>query len=264
MINHKIKIPKKISKNKIISYFNSYGLEILTKFQNPNSQTYKLEIKKSAYKPEIEDLYRIHQFIILNKRITALEFGCGWSTLVILHALMINRRKYSKKILKLRYNNPFELFVLDNERKFLNIARKRINSYTKLNSSYVKFNFSPVEMCTFNNQICNNYKKLPLVNPDFIYLDGPDQFQIKNSVKGINIGHNDFMPMNCDILYLEPFLKPGTIVLTDGRTSNFRFLVNNLKRNWVFEENYEFDQHTLYLNEKPLGAPNLSQLKFYQ
>ena len=35
-------------------------------------------------------------------------------------------------------------------------------------------------MSTFNNRICTQYKNLPLCNPDFIYLDGPDQFNIKN------------------------------------------------------------------------------------
>ena len=28
-------------------------------------------------------------------------------------------------------------------------------------------------MSTFNGRICTQYKKLPLCNPDFIYLDGP-------------------------------------------------------------------------------------------
>ena len=119
-------------------------------------------------------------------------------------------------------------------------------------------------MSIFENRICNIYKKLPLVNPDFIYLDGPDQFKVKNNVNGINIGHSDFMPMNADILLIEPFLKPGTIILTDGRTSNFRFLCSNLKRDWKYYEDFKNDQHYLYLKEKPLGRPNLNQLLFYK
>ena len=60
-------------------------------------------------------------------------------------------------------------------------------------------------MTTFNGRICTEYKKLPLCNPDFIYLDGPDQFNVKGNVNGINTGHKDLMPMICDILKIENF-----------------------------------------------------------
>ena len=117
-------------------------------------------------------------------------------------------------------------------------------------------------MKLIHNSICNTYATLPLVNPDIIYLDGPDQFNVKKKINGINIGHPDFMPMNADIMLIEPFLKPGTIIITDGRTSNFRFLTANLKRNWSYFEDSKNDQHYLYLKEPPLGKPNLNQLKF--
>ena len=239
-------------------------MEILINSYLKDNQKNKLKIQKATYKPELKDLYSLHEFIILNRRITVLEFGCGWSSLVILNALRINKSKYSKRISTLRFHNPFELFAIDNEKKFLNIAKNRVKKVLKDHYKFAKFYFSDAQMDTHNNQICNSYKKLPLVNPDFIYLDGPDQFKIKNKIKNINIGHPDFMPMNSDILYLEPFLKPGTIILTDGRTANFRFLINNLKRNWVYKENFDSDQHYLFLNEEPLGFPNLNQLKFYK
>ena len=31
----------------------------------------------------------------------------------------------------LRRNNPFEIFILENEKKFLNITKKRINEFNK-------------------------------------------------------------------------------------------------------------------------------------
>ena len=67
-------------------------------------------------------------------------------------------------------------------------------------------------------------KKIPKINPDFIYLDGPDQFNIKGKINGFNINQNDLMPMTSDILKIEHFLKPGTIIIVDGRASNSRFL----------------------------------------
>ena len=40
------------------------------------------------------------------------------------------------------------------------------------------------------------------------------------------------MPMLCDILKFEHFLTPGTIILSDGRSANIRFLLSNFQRNW--------------------------------
>ena len=58
-------------------------------------------------------------------------------------------------------------------------------------------------MTTYKSIISTEYKKLPLCNPDFIYLDGPDQFNIKGHCNGISIRHIDMMPMNSDILKIE-------------------------------------------------------------
>ena len=49
------------------------------------------------------------------------------------------------------------------------------------------------------------YKRLPLINPDLIYLDGPSLFNVKGSINGISTAHPDFMPMSCDILKIESF-----------------------------------------------------------
>ena len=57
------------------------------------------------------------------------------------------------------------------------------------------------------------------------------------------------MPMSCDILKIEYFLRPGTIIVIDGRTSNYRFLKNNLQRKWKSFDDYEHDQYFLILEE---------------
>ena len=107
--------------------------------------------------------------------------------------------------------------------------------------------------------------KFPLVNPDFIYLDGPDQFNINNSKKiNFNIDHLDLMPMSSDILKIEFFLVPGTIVVSDGRSANVEFLLKNFKRDWIHYYDRDFDQHILYLNSQSLGKLNDMQLNFYK
>ena len=118
-------------------------------------------------------------------------------------------------------------------------------------------------MDDFNGRICTSFKNLPTINPDFIYLDGPDQFNVKGNINGINIGHKDFMPMTSDLLKIEHYLKPGTIIVVDGRAANSRFLRSNFQRKWFYFYNSINDQHVFCLEEKPLGNLNKQQLNFY-
>ena len=67
------------------------------------------------------------------------------------------------------------------------------------------------------------------------------------------------MPMACDILKLENFYTPGTIIVVDGRGANAKFLKDNFKRNWLYK--YECDQHCFYLNDPVLGKHNKNQQK---
>ena len=44
-----------------------------------------------------------------------------------------------------------------------------------------------------------------------------------------------------DIIKIEYFLTPGTIIITDGRTANAQFLKDNFQRNWI----YEYDKNLI-------------------
>ena len=256
---NKLKKPKKISLEKIKNYFLSVGLKRLVK----DYENLQKKGGHTVYPPDLFDLYRIHKFIILNRRISTLEFGSGWSTIVIAHALNINKNNFLKKILKkkLRFSNPFKHYVLENEKKFLNITKKRTKSYLK--NINVNYFYSENVMSIYKNRICSEYKKLPQVNPDFVYLDGPDQFNIKNKKNNLTIAHKDMMPMNSDLIKIEYFLTPGTIILTDGRTANANFLRNSFQRHWKYKFFPEHDQSLFLLCDKPLGKYNLEQLKLY-
>ena len=72
------------------------------------------------------------------------------------------------------------------------------------------------------------------------------------------------MPMICNILKFEHFLTPGTIIVSDGRTANVRFLKSNFQRNWKHYYKKEMDQHYFILNETSLGKWNDEQLKYYK
>ena len=98
-----------------------------------------------------------------------MEFGSGWSTLILYYGINELKRKYENEI-NFRRSNPFELFVLENEKKYLNITKKRINNFINERnySSKVNFFFSNVNMTTYNGKIATEYENLPLCNPDFI------------------------------------------------------------------------------------------------
>ena len=76
------KVPKKASKKELISFFKYYKLEKLIKLGSLPDESVNSLLVKKPYKPELEDLYRLFKMIILNKRTTVLEFGCGWSSLI--------------------------------------------------------------------------------------------------------------------------------------------------------------------------------------
>ncbi len=258
-----IKIPKKIDYKKAKQFFKSIDLDFLNKLSL--NETEKIKDKRYELKPhipEIIDLYRIYKFITLNKRINVLEYGTGYSSLVIAKALNDNKVRYLKNTKDLRFKKKFFLSIVDNEKKFINISKKRIKQMIKLNN--FKFFYSENHMTTFNGRLCSEYVNHPSLNPDFIYLDGPDQFNIKGKINGMTLNNHEMSPMSCDILKYENLLCPGTIILVDGRSLNSRFLRDNLKRKWKIIEDVSHDQSIFYLNEKTLGYFNNKQLKFYR
>ena len=258
-----IKIPKKPSKKEIIKFFKQKKLnKLITESQN-NSLNVNQLVSKKTYKPELLDLYNLYWIIRLNKRITSLEFGCGWSSLIIAKALNDNKSLYLKKTLKLRRNYKFKNFIIDNEIKFLRITKKKIGNFDKklLNNSI--FNFSKCRVKQNNFNYVTEFDNLPKINPDFIYLDGPDQFNIYKSKDGYNINNKDLTPMSADILKIEFFLNPGTIILIDGRGANANFLKTKFLRKWKYKYLKSLDQHIFYLNEKPYGVHSENLKNFF-
>jgi len=264
-----LKFKKPTSKNikYLENFFIKKGLKILVDQSKKKEPTVNQMRQDEPAMPELDDLYNLYQYILINKRTTVLEFGSGWSTLIFSLVLRELRNKFSNEVKLLRRNNPFELFVIENEKKYLNITRNRIqkfNKYLKINDPIkINYHLTDVEMSTFNDRICTQYKKLPLCNPDFIYLDGPSQFNVKKDINGINTRHKDMMPMVSDILKLEHFYTPGTIIVCDGRAANAKFLRDNFQRNWKYLSDKKSDQHIFYLDDPILGKYNELQIKFY-
>ena len=249
----KIKIPKFPKEIIILNLLNSIGLN--NEFLNKQSD--------NVLGPNLKKIFFLYKLVTLNKRLNVIEFGSGWSTLILSLAMDANLKKYKDKAKNLR-NDKFKIFSLDNSKKYLNISKKRVNIFKKKYLCKINFLYSPVKMSHFEDRICTEYTKLPICNPDFIYLDGPDQFNITNKVNNFSSANKDLIPMSADILKIEFYLMPGTIILIDGRAGNVEFLKKNFKRKWIYNFIRDVDQHIFFLNEPSWGIKNLKLLKFYK
>ena len=259
----KIIFPKDISKKEIEDFFIKIGLRQLVIESKKKIPSYlDQRIMKIPQPPDLKDLYRLYMFIILNKRTTVLEFGTGYSTLVMHYALMENLKKFGKSKPFPRCENPYEIFTIDNNKFFSKISKNRIKKYSK-KLNYVNFFYSRAQMTKYQGNFAVEYEKLPMVNPDFIYLDGPSQWAPKNNINNFTTAHPDMMPMSCDIVKFENFLTPGTIIVSDGRAANSFFLKNCFKRSWKFIHDRKNDQCYFLLIDKSLGEHNNKQLRFY-
>ena len=132
-MNSSYKCKKPLNKkNKYIeNFFIKKGLKLLvdlSKRKKPSVNEMKIN---EPLIPELNDLYNLYQYILINKRTTILEFGSGWSTLIFSLALKELRDKFSNEVKSLRRNNPFELFVLESEKKYLKITKHRIQKFYK-------------------------------------------------------------------------------------------------------------------------------------
>lgn len=212
------------------------------------------------YEPEWDDLVRLHKLARRRKVMNVLEFGCGHSSLVFADALEKNHRDFGEFVRKnLRRSEPFRVDVVDDYKLFLDFTKSRV---PKKLAQIVRFHFSPVEMTEFQQRICTRYLQLPNVCPDLIYLDGPSQHSVLGDVSGITTASPDRLPMASDLLRIEHFLLPGTLIVVDGRTANARFLAANFQRDWSFSEDLENDVHYFELTETPLGPYNQRQIDF--
>jgi len=212
---------------------------------------------EEAFPAELDDLIRLHYLVTSRKVTTILEFGVGKSSAVFDHALQVNKASFAEYVSQnLRRSNPFECHSVDNNQQWIEECEK---SATTENVTY---HYSKCNVGTFNDRVCTYFDPLPNICPDLIYLDGPDQMSPQGSIRGLSTQHLDRLPMSADILAMEHFLLPGTLIVVDGRTANARFLKSSFQRNWSHWHAVDFDQHFFELSEEPLGVYNRRQIDF--
>jgi hypothetical protein len=192
--------------------------------------------------------------------LTVLEFGVGYSTVVMADALAKNKADFAEEVKNIRCLHPFKLFAVDADEHWIKEAWKRFPDHLK---NTAQLSYSECYMGTFNDRFCHYFSSLPNIMPDFIYLDGPAGHQVTGMIDGSDFAENfERTVMSGDLLRLEPTFTPGTMILVDGRTNNARFLKNNFQRQWEVKENPADDITTFELVEPPLGPINHRRLAF--
>ena len=92
----KIRIPKYKTDKEANNFFKKIGIKELDNFFLSDKPKIKKKIEKKTYKPNLIDLSSLYEIIISHKRTTVLEFGSGWSSLVIAHALKFLKKIFNK------------------------------------------------------------------------------------------------------------------------------------------------------------------------
>ncbi|MEQ1787099.1 MAG: hypothetical protein ABL966_08615 [Acidimicrobiales bacterium] len=203
-----------------------------------------------AIAPDIDDLVRLHRLVRERPCVTALEFGIGYSTIVLAHAMHQNEQEHGAVLRErlARNSQLFQVFTVDANAAWIEHAVARVprDLLDRLHVTH-----STVSATTFAGRLCHTYDELPDVVPDFIYLDGPDPADVRGSVGGLSFAAPERTVMAADILVMEPTLLPGTVIVVDGRENNTRFLLRNLQRSVSLT--LEGDASIIELDEPRLG-----------
>jgi hypothetical protein len=216
----------------------------------------------TPFPPEAGDLVRLHQLIRSRKSFTVLEFGVGYSTVVIADALKKNQKDWEalKEKPQIRNRFQFQLFSIDADKKWLKEVEKRLPSHL---ADRVHLSYSAVHIGTHNGQLCHFCDTLPDIVPDFIYLDGPGVKDVQGTINGLSFQCDERTVMPADLLLMESTFLPGTFILVDGRTNNARFLQRNFTRTYDMNWDKEGDVTTFELNEERLGKYNVLGSDFF-
>lgn len=248
-------------------YITSNGLDKIINFQENieyeekvfDSVSGKLNI---PFPPQSGDLVRLHKLIRSRKPFTVLEFGLGYSSIVMADALKKNQEDWENLHHKPEIRNRFmfQLFCVDASNDWIENVKDR---FPKHLCDRVHFQQSDVEIGTFQGQLCHYYKNIPDIIAEFIYLDGPSAKDVKGSINGLSFNCDERTVMSGDLLLMESTFLPGTFIVVDGRVNNARFLKRNFSRNYEINYDKDGDVTTFELSEERLGKYNLLGSDFF-
>lgn len=208
------RVPKSLSAAGARRYLASTGMDKLL-VQGDQSE-FRVSDDKAV------DLRNLHRLVMRLRPANVVEFGCGFSTLAMLHAFSLNAE---------RHGMMGKLHVLESDEKWADNLRKKIPASL---CQFVDLQVQAAELIQIGGQLCHAFPVLPNVRPEMMYIDGPDVRTVKGSAHGLSFGPRTALPFACsaDPLLYEWGLYPGAVILLDGRVTNVDFLRKNLKRKY--------------------------------
>ena len=178
---------------------------------------------KQEFGPSYLKLSNLYKLVQTRKPEVILEFGVGFSTIVMAAALKKNYEKYK---------HLGHLYTVDAEQHWLSNTESKLPSELK---SYVTFHCSPVEIYNLNEQLCSLYETLPNICPNFILLDGPSPKSVGGDIRGLSF--DKMRPIvAADILLYESSAPLDFFIFVDGRWRNANFLRNNLRGKYKYKK----------------------------
>jgi len=125
-------------------------------------------------RPEWTDLKCLYNLVRIRKPTCIVEFGSGFSTLVM--ALALKENELKNKV-------SGRLFSVDGNKEWIENTKQKIAEDLK---KYVQFYFSKAVISNYNGLIVSLYESLPNVSPNLIYLDGPAPEDVSGNINGIS------------------------------------------------------------------------------
>lgn len=185
--------------------------------------------------PVLYDLYNLHRLVRARRPRTILEFGVGFSTIVLAHALDMNLRERpdtDAPKAKAAPPPPYRVWSVDANAAWIENAFGKVPEPLR---PLVAFHHSDVRVVELAGQLCHRYTRLPNIVPDFVYLDGPDPADVKGEIDGLSFTLDHGGPRQvaaADIVLMEPSLRRGFFMVLDARFNNMHFLRHNLRRRY--------------------------------
>lgn len=168
------------------------------------------------------DQWFLYRTVRKRKPSCILEFGSGFSTVMMTQALWENAREPG--------GHPGIIYSLDAEREWAEASTKAMPSHL---AGFWNIAYAPTEEAEFQGVPVFRHAGVPDIVPDLIYIDGPALTAERHSA--------------ADALYLEERFCPGLFIIVDGRWKQTKFLREHLKRRYVFRKRWPLKNFTLEL-----------------
>ena len=172
---------------------------------------------EGEHPPDFNKLKLLYDAIRLDKSNVVLEFGSGFSTIVMAAALEKNASEGAYQ-----YEVYPKLYSVEGNEKWMENTVRKIPEHLK---KYCVFSFSPPRATTVNGELCCRHDRLPSIMPSLIYLDGPSPYDVKGDVNGLNFrdgivegaGYNRTI-IAADLLLYEGSLSGNARIIVDSES----------------------------------------------